>query len=314
MVKQFSVVVFALLTTILTPNFCKAEHAMAEQYRQMFSSGNFYVECQMFGDSEVKWGFGRPKMATSAKLIYAGKNGSRSFRSVNTKNPKTNWAFNDLDLSKLYLGIDSSERNVLTYSTATKDWPDVLYKDGKYYRFISSLKGGMFGLDKNVKAYAVPESEINSSALDEKQDWEFVCEDLTLPDEFCVFFPDDPMRKGFQTKPIPRYNGSSKISFNNKECDCDQYINDIKSLAGTVIAQEAYNVLYDGNKLVCIQKYLLRNGKETHLYDNVIITITENVPPTAFSRTKKVKVYGARNGDMADLLETEVVVETLGGK
>lgn len=280
----------------------------------MFRGGNFYVECQLFGDEEIKWGFGRPKKATSAKLIYAGKNGVRSFRSVNTKDPKTNWDFNDLDLSKLYLGIDSAERNVLTYSTASKDWPDVLYSDGKYYRFIYSLKGGMFGLSKEIKAYVLPESELNSSTLDENQDWEFVCEDLTLPDEFSVFFPNDPMRKGFQAKPTPYYNGSSKSSFNGKEYECDQYINDIKSLAGTIIAQEAYNVLYDGSKLVCIQKYFLRDGKEFHLYDNVIINITENVPAEAFSGKKKVKVYNARNGDMADLLETEVLVETLGGK
>lgn len=314
MVKKFLALSFAAMIMIFAPPPVSAEQAAAEQYRQMFRGGNFYVECQLFGDEEIKWGFGRPKKATSAKLIYAGKNGVRSFRSVNTKDPKTNWDFNDLDLSKLYLGIDSAERNVLTYSTASKDWPDVLYSDGKYYRFIYSLKGGMFGLSKEIKAYVLPESELNSSALDENQDWEYVCEDLTLPDEFSVFFPNDPMRKGFQAKPTPHYNGSSKSSFNGKEYECDQYINDIKSLAGTVIAQEAYNVLYDGSKLVCIQKYFLRDGKEFHLYDNVIITITENVPAEAFNGKKKVKVYSARNGDMADLLETEVHVETLGGK
>lgn len=318
MVKKFLALAVAAFSVIATPSPVSAEQAAAETYRQMFSSGNFYVECQMFGDEEIKWGFGRPKKAVSAKLIYAGKNGSRSFRSVNTKKPATNWAFNDVDLSKLYLGINSSDRNVLTYSTASKDWPDVLYKDGKYYRFISSLTngGGMFsfGLGKSLTAYVLPESELSSPALDEDQDWEFVREDLTLPDEFCVFFPNDPMRDGFQINPVPHYNGESKRSFNDKEYDCDQYINDIKSLAGTIIAQEAYNVLYDGGKLVCIQKYLLRDGKEIHLYDNVITTITDQVPDNAFSGKKKVKVYGARNGDMADLLEKEVVVETLGGK
>ena len=219
---------------------------------------------------------------------------------------------------KLYLGIDSSARKVFTYSAANKDYPDVLYKDGKYYRFISSAQGITslvpFGKKASVKAYVLPESELGSSALSKKQDWEFVCEDLTLPDEFCVFFSDDPMRKGFQTNPNPRYNGSSKRSIDDKEYDCDQYLNEIKSLAGTIIAQEAYNVLYDGGKLVRIQKYLLRDGKEFHLYDNIIIAMNDTAPATAFGGTKKVKVYAAQNGDMADLLETEVVIETLGGK
>lgn len=306
-----------LILTVLFVAFAlpvSAEQPAAEQYRQMFASGNFYVECQMFGDAEIKWGFGRPKKAVSAKLIYAGKDGNRSFRSVATKNPKTTWAFNDLDLSKLYLGIDSSSRNVLNYSTASKDWPDVMYKDGKYYRFISSLKVQMYWLGKSLKAYVLPENELDSPALSEEQDWEYVKEDLTLPDEFCVFFPNDPMRDGFQTKPTPYFNVSSTRTVDGKEYDCDQYINDIKSLSNTVIAQEVYNVLYDGGKLVRIQKYLLRDGKEIHLYDNVILTLSGNAPAEAFSGTKKVKVYGARNGDMADLLEQEVVVETLGGK
>ena len=309
--KKF--LILTLLFVIITLPV-SAEQPAAEQYRQMFSSGNFYVECQMFGDAEIKWGFGRPKKATSAKLIYAGKNGNRSFRSVFTKNPKSNWAFYDLDLSKLYLGVDSSARNVLNYSAASKDWPDVLYKDGKYYRFVSSLRSGMFGLSKSMKAYVLPESQLNSPALDKGQDWEFVCEDLTLPDEFCVFFPDDPMRKNFQTNPAPKFNGSSTRSIDGKEYDCDQYINDIKSFAGTIIAQEAYNMLYDNGKLVRIQKYFLRDGKEIHLYDNVIIALSSTVPDSAFSGTKKIKVYSARNGDMADLLEKEVVAETLGGK
>lgn len=307
---------FLILTLLFTAFVLpvSAEQPAAEQYRQMFSSGNFYVECQIFGDTEIKWGFGRPKKATSPKLIYAGKNGNRSFRSVVTNNPKSNWAFYDLDLSKLYLGIDSSARNVLIYSTASKDWPDVLYKDGKYYRFISSLKSGMFGLSKSTKAYVLPENQLYSPALGREQDWEFVCEDLTLPDEFCVFFPDDPMRKGFQTNPAAKFNGSSTRSIDGKEYECDQYINDIKSLAGTIIAQEVYNMLYYSGKLVRIQKYFLRDGKEIHLYDNVIITLSSTVPDSAFSGTKKIKVYSARNGDMADLLEKEVVVEIFGGK
>lgn len=309
--KKF-LILTAFFTVLALP--VSAENPVAEQYRQMFASGNFYVECQMFGDAEIKWGFSRPKKAVSAKLIYAGKNGNRSFRSVMTKNPKSNWAFSDLDLSKLYLGIDSSTRNVLTYSTASKDWPDVMYKDGKYYRFISVLKSQMYGLGKSIKAYVLPESEFGSSALNENEDWEYVKEDLTLPDEFCVFFQSDPMRDGFQTKPTPYFNGSSIRTVDGKEYDCDQYINDIKSLSNTVIAQEVYNVLYDGGKLARIQKYFLRDGKEIHLYDNVVLTLSGNVPDSAFNGTKKVKVYGARNGNMADLLEKEVVVETLGGK
>ena len=104
MVKKFLASAVAAMIIIITPPPVSAEQAAAEQYRQMFRNGNFYVECQLFGDSEIRWGFGRPKKAVSAKFIYAGKNGNRSFRSVNTKDPKTTWAFNDLELP-LYRGI-----------------------------------------------------------------------------------------------------------------------------------------------------------------------------------------------------------------
>ncbi|MBR1646666.1 MAG: hypothetical protein IJ685_07795 [Selenomonadaceae bacterium] len=131
-----------------------------------------------------------------------------------------------------------------------------------------------------------------------------------MPDELAIFCWDEPFRDNFTAAPV--YNDSSKVTLDKKEYDCDRYVVDVKSLAGTLIAQEAYNALYDGGKLVRVQKYLLYEGKEEFILEVEVKNISSTVPEDAFKIGKKIKVYAAENGDMKDLLEEPVLVETLG--
>ena len=185
-----------------------------------------------------------------------------------------------------------------------KKCPDVMYRDGKYYRFLTQ--------ENHVAAVVLKEEELNLPYLNPDEEWNFIREDLALPDELAIFCWNEPFRDNVTN--APRYNGSSKREVDGKEYDCDQYVGDIKSLSGTTAFQEVYNALYDGGKLVRVQKYLVNNGKEFFIQELVIKNITAQVPDSAFKIGRKIKVYAADKGTMKDLLEQLELVETLGGK
>lgn len=266
---------FLILTLIFTALALpvSAEQPAAEQYRQMFASGNFYVEYEVADKYSPK----------KNHLIRAGRHGQR--------------------IAKVGL----------------KDkYPSALYRDGKYYRFTKveeETSNIFFGSSKSIlrNAYVIEKDKLYSPTLAPEEHWQTVQKDLALPETFCVLFPNDPMNDDAQISHNPIFKSSSKRNIDGKEYDCDQYIKDIKSLAGTTVAQETYNALYDDGKLVRIQKYLLHDGKEFLVSDLVIHAISSEVPTDAFTIHKKFKLYAARNGDMNDLLDNLEQIGEMGG-
>ena len=289
--KKFLIV--SLLMSVLTTLPASAEQPAAEQYRQMFASGNFYVEYRVADKNK------QLKKSAQQVLSLLGKKDNKS------KKPEH------------YIRAGLNGQRIA--KTGVKDkYPSALYRDGNYYKFIvSTEESSNIIVGSHTKtlrnAYLLQEDRLYSPNLDPDEHWETVRKDLTLPEVFNVFFPNDPMNDDAQIAPKLLFNGESKRTIDNKEYDCDQYINDIKSLAGTVIAQEAYNMLYDGGKLVRIQKYLCRDGKEFLITDLIIESISAQVPDEAFAIHKKFKLYEARKGDMNDLLNNLEQIGEMGG-
>ena len=297
-----------LVLTISTAEV-SAEQAAAEQYRQMFRSGNFYVECRMsrmFRDHEY----------SSGVLTYAGEDGKRMQRTTRKGLFSSGSAsmFESADLGDFYAEEDQTPATSHYEQVKNKKWPDYLYRDGQYYHFISSIGAAIVGNKIDVFAKVLPEDQINSSALNPKEGFQYARRELALPDELAVFYWDDPFRDNRINLPAPRFNGSSTRTVKDKTYDCDQYVNDIKSMDGNVIAQEVYNMLYSDGKLVMIQKCFLRDGNEHHILNMDIISLTAEVPESAFAIDKKIKVYAAHNGDLNDLVGKEVLVGEIGGK
>ena len=304
--KKFLVVAL-LLSALALP--VSAEQPAAEQYRQMFSSGNFYVEYQMYGLNNEK------ERPISGIMAFAGQNGDRMYRPLTGKiigfvvSMMSGTMNNHLKMlssskaicSNIYSNLEFRQPETVA---AEKKCPDVMYHDGKYYRFLT--------LENHVAAIVLKEEELNSPYLNPKEEWNFIREDLALPDELAIFCWDEPFRDNVTN--APRYNGSSKREVAGKEYDCDQYVGDIKNLAGTIAFQEVYNALYDGGKLARVQKYIIHDGKELFIQGLVIKNLTAQVPDSAFKIGRKVKVYAADKCDMNDLLEQPELVETLGGK
>ncbi len=272
--------VFALFGLTISTAEVSAEQAAAEQYRQMFRSGNFYVEDETYDFFRGTWG---SEHRMKYNHVLAGKNGNRV---VKTKlNEKV---------------------------------PAVLYQDGKYYSFYRHTKQDVIGFvptrNTSFTALVLPKEELHSPNLNPDEDWDKMRHYLALPDELAVFYWNDPFRDNEVNIEAPHFNGSSTRTVDKKDYDCDQYTIDIKSTAGTTLAQWAYNMLYENGKLVRIQKYFLHDGDESFIREIGVKSIGMDGIDAAFSIQKKIKIYAAGKGDMSDLLEQQVLVEEIGGK
>lgn len=311
-----------LILTVLLVAFAlpvSAEQPAAEQYRQMFASGNFYVEYEV-ADKSGNWV--SPDESVSSPIRYSGID-LYGFNRSSSSLIKYSGMVRDKKKHRHEIRAGLNGQRIAKSGVRSK-YPNALYQDGKYYKFTLVIKTSSGGIN-SVLAGGIPsskllrnamvleEDKIYSPTLDPDEGWQRIRADLTLPEAFCVLFPNDPMSGDAQISPKPIFNGSSKREIDGKEYDCDQYINDIKSLAGSVIALEAYNVLYDTGKLSRIQKYLCRDGKELLVSDLIIKAISSEVPDEAFAIRKKFKLYAARNGDMNDLIDKPEQIGAIGG-
>ena len=286
--KKFLIVAL-LLSALALP--VSAEQPAAEQYRQMFSSGNFYVEYEV-ADKSGHWILSET-VDPSAMSFWGMTRDTKKHRNE--------------------IRAGQKGRRIAKSGSIKDKYPSALYQGGKYYKFTLNAKTSLSSTKFIRRAIVIDESELYSPTLDPDEHWGNVRKDLTLPEVFNVFFPNDPMNDDAQISGKPTFNGESKRTIDNKEYDCDQYINNIKSLSGAVIALEAYNMLYDGGKLVRIQKYLCRDDKEFLVSDLIIKEISAQVPEGAFNIRKKFKLYEARKGDMNDLIDTPEQLGEIGG-
>ena len=239
--KKFLILTF-LLTVLTLP--VRAEQPAAEKYRQMFASGNFFVEYEVADSSSV--------------LVYSG-------------------IFGGTKKHRHEIRAGQNGERIAKVGSVNDKYPLALYQNGKYYKFIldtglapNSMAGGIKTSKFKRYAIVIEEGNLNSPNLDPDEGWQNVRADLSLPEIFIVLFPNDPMNDAAQNFTRPIFNGSSKRTIDDKEFNCDQYISEIKSLSGAVIALEAYNILYDGDKLARLQKYLVRDDKELLVSDLII--------------------------------------------
>lgn len=256
----------AAIFIILNFGTANAEQAAAEEYRKIFSSGNFYVE---FKD---KWGV----------RILAGKNGARMERMrYNFESGGLIWLN---PLGAMFGGGEAKN-------------PEVLYKDGKYYQFIS----------KN-KANVCNEENIHDENINPRSGWNKISQKLALPDELAVFFWQDPYRQKSSAIAAPELVESYKKNVDGKEYDCDKYTSNIKTANGKISAVLVYELIYRDGKIFRAESSIFRNNKTYPINILEIKLIQENIPDGVFKISPNTKLYAAATGDMYDLLETPKLI------
>lgn len=106
MSKKFFIALITLIS--LSLNHCDAEQAAANSYREIFRSGNFYVEYKDKFGTRILAG---KKGARMGRMYYAFENSGVAF------------------LNPLGMFFGDEEKN-----------PEVLYRDGNFYQFVESDK------------------------------------------------------------------------------------------------------------------------------------------------------------------------------
>ena len=265
MVNKIILAVTLALTTLGTTAF--AEHPAAEKYRSILQSGNFMIE---YGDAYL------------TKTIAAQNNMrmERSFYKVKVSG----------GLVGIPLGIVGGSKK--------KDYPDTLYRDGKYYKFESKKKATM-----------ATRNQLKDPCIDPAGGWNYAQYALAVPEEFFALCKYDPFRYESDVMVVPQYIGSSKEMVDKTEYDCDKYSVAMRSQTGTVMAETNYYYYYNKGNLISIKKILKRNGIEYPMSDITVKKITTEVPVEIFDIPQGCKVYAVGVGDMNDLIEQPVLVE-----
>ena len=204
----------------------------------------------------------------------------------------------DGDTRIVYKG--TSGKKEMTWET------EALFRDGKLYRF--------FTADKERRARVLPIGDINRPDLDPEEEWPAVYRMMALPKGLAPFAWDDAWGNRPVSMTQPVFNGSSSCTIGKETYECDQYISEIHTQAGTTSGVIAYNMLYKGGKLVKVQRYLLWDGREKLLETLNVKDLTNELPANTFSPwSTPIKVYKADEADFNDLMDYRVQVEELGG-
>lgn len=265
MVNKSILAMTLALTMIATTAL--AEHPAANKYRSIIQSGNFVIE---YGDAYLTKTIAAHKDMRMERSFYKVKGGG--------------------GLVGIPLGIGGGSKK--------KDYPDTLYRDGKYYKFESKKKATM-----------ATWNQLNDPCIDPAGGWNYAKYTLAVPEEFFALCNYDPFRYESGVMVAPRYVGSSKEMIDKTEYDCDKYTVAMRSQTGAIMAETNYHYYYNDGELIFIKKNLKRNGTEYPMSDIMVKKITSEVPVEMFNIPQGCKVYAVGVGDMNDLIEQPLLVE-----
>ena len=223
--KKILAAITMLATSAMMFSTASAEHASADRYRQMFRDGKFYVEYQAQRRSVNKKG--KESVKRSTPIAIAAENGNRVRRIVKSNIKKgigsklfgfgsktdllseAESASSEENLMMSYFEF-ANERSdterlttgkIVTTRQGDLKYPEVLFQDGKYYRFLPEYKTGASFADKamglgqltknnvkikEIRAYVLPADQLNSPDLEPDQEWDFVERDLAVPQEIAI--------------------------------------------------------------------------------------------------------------------------------
>lgn len=232
-----------------------AEQPNAEKYRSYFAVEQFYVEYADDKQNYVVAGSGEKRMATIASQFYSDE---------------------------------------LDYYNGKKDYPNVLYLEGKYYQF----------LDRHTATVAL-DYHLNSHEVDVRGRWNTLKNRLCIPDEFAPLVLKDRFRSDSFNYVMPILVESGKVG----TYEFDKYCLQLHSHTGRVLSETVYNYYYDKGNLCRIDSLFVRNGKSSKLGSIKVKQITDVIPEKTFKIPKGCKVYAIGLGDMNDLLDQREIVE-----
>ncbi|WP_407398491.1 hypothetical protein [Anaerovibrio sp.] len=332
-IKKISVVML-LMSALNMP--VHAEQPAAEEYRQMFQSGTYYLEYSIRDYDEIRRGYSRDEKKLNPGvdddreemgLLITAKGSSVGFLGSSSMLP--------IGTGVTYAVANEGNYRIQSFKKIVKNhgfsfWgieigssqkaniiPRLMYRDGKYYRFSAGMgMAGVTMLDGDLKdnqAIVLSENDMNSPELDLGEGWATIRAEMAIPIEFTIFDYKDPFVDNINTVEIPTYKESMECSIGKNTYECDKYI--AKEQTGTTesLSEVAYYAMYTEGKLALIQKYRMSGGEEEIMEEIFVRDISPELPDGSFKFNRPIPVFAAGMGDVNDFLGIPVQVGTLGG-
>ena len=249
-----------------------AEQPKAAEYRSIMSSGTFYLEYES--------GFAKQSLAVQ---------GDRRMSYTIHKNKGLN-PLSFVPVVGMFAAFMQSEDQV----------PNALYQDGKYYHFLSKKE-----------ALVADGATLRDPHLDPEEGWTSIKNDLTFPEVFAIFAPNDPLNTEVHYQ-VPKFVESGTEKKDGKEMLYDKYVKQNMSSSGADLGNTVYYVYYNQKgDLARIKTKFQMGGQEEELpYSEIkVLKISAELPDKIIGIPEECKIFAAGIGDMNDLLDHHVPVD-----
>ena len=264
-----------VLTTLATSAF--AEQPNAQKYREILQSGKFYVEYEL----------------DDLKKTLAVQDNKRMDYTIFKKTGNMGLAIG-LSLINPLLAVGA-----LLGGNKSKV-PSAYYEAGKFYQFDSKKEATMARWD-----------QLNDPNIDPAKGWNSIKARLTLPEELAVFAPKDMFFEEVYGVRNPVFVESGKKVEKKKELIYDKYSYNVNSHAGNTLFTKSFYMWYVNGELIEIKSYINKPGEqEEFLHSLEVKKLTSELPENALKIPAGCKVYAVSLGDMNDLIDQPVQVET----
>ena len=263
-----SLFLLAWIFAAFSLSMASAEQSKAEEYRQIFSSGSFYVE---YEDNNVK-------------RIIAEKDGKRMSRTA---------------LNGRYATIVSVLNPLgALFQSGNIKYPEFMHFNGKYYKFAEKDYATM--LEDN----RIDEENLNPkegwSTIDKSLS---LPDELAV---FCWNDSYHKVSKAVST-PVFANSIKKTVDGKEYDCDRYEAIVKATSgrKGATIVYDLIYD---NKGNLIMAQSAIFANGREYEINKVTVKKILRDIPENEFKVYEKAKVYAAGVGDMNDLLENPVLI------
>ena len=318
--SMFMVAFFIIVNSLLVS---ATEHANADMYRKILSSGKFCIEYELIPyDGNVFMG----SLRTNGRRLLAFDGDKRisyatgAFHVGNRMAMRNNGKFKDWQKEAMRRGDTLM--------------PEVMYQNKKYYQFFGN------------RAIVASEEELESDTVNSHEMWNMAKEAVLIPEALSAFLPNshlvskfmvggDDINFGVQSQYSSVYEGSKKESLLGEELTCDEYKikliftvngeNQTRDMKVCKLYYDSNGVLKYGETMIVVayddattiygglprgMAQSMKKHSPSSLRQFICFEkISNSLPEHIFAFPKGCEVYSMDKGNMNDVLGEPVLVE-----
>ena len=263
--------VAATVAMSMLSGIAAAEQPKAAEYRNIMSSGTYYIEYET-------------GVAKQSLAVRGDERMSYTTHKRGGMNP-----FGFLPVVAVISMLTRHEDKI----------PNALYQNGKYYHFIGKKE-----------ALVADDDTLRNPNINPAEGWSSIKSDLTFPEVFAIFAPNDPLNAdvNYRAAEFAESGTDSKDSsmVYDKYVKRDKSITG--NVLGETVYYLYYN---DKGDLKKIKTMFRSDGREEEIpFGEVkVIKITDKLPNNIIGIPNGCKIYAPGAGDMNDLLGRHVLPE-----